>query len=104
LSIDLNLFLYPYLLKNLNYFVKFLATRKAKTTNFSPSFVVVVVVVGSKMGKKSGSGTRDKHSGSATSVADRGCLSRIQDPDLYPFRIQDPKTATKERGEKKFVV
>jgi hypothetical protein len=29
-----------------------------------------------------------------TSVADPGCLSRIP----------DPKTATKERGEKKFVV
>jgi hypothetical protein len=25
-------------------------------------------------------------------------------PDFYPFRIPDPKTATKERGEKKFVV
>jgi hypothetical protein len=23
---------------------------------------------------------------------------------FYPFRIPDPKTATKERGEKKFVV
>jgi hypothetical protein len=38
------------------------------------------------------------------SVADPGCLSRILDPDFYPFRIPDPKTATKERGEKKFVV
>jgi hypothetical protein len=28
----------------------------------------------------------------------------IQDPDFYPSRIPDPKTATKERGEKKFVV
>jgi hypothetical protein len=35
----------------------------------------------------------------------------IPDPDFYPFRIPDPgfrtpdpKTATKERGEKKFVV
>jgi hypothetical protein len=27
----------------------------------------------------------------------------IPDPDLYPLRIPDPKTATKERGEKKFV-
>jgi hypothetical protein len=26
------------------------------------------------------------------------------DPDFYPSRIPDPKTATKERGEKKFVV
>jgi hypothetical protein len=28
----------------------------------------------------------------------------IPDPDFYPSRIPDPKTATKERGEKKFVV
>jgi hypothetical protein len=28
----------------------------------------------------------------------------ILDPDFYPFRIPDPKTATKERDEKKFVV
>ncbi len=34
------------------------------------------------------------------SVADPGCLSRIPDPDLP---IPDPKKATKERGEKKFV-
>jgi hypothetical protein len=40
----------------------------------------------------------------AVSVADPGCLSRIPDPDLFPSRIPDPKTATKERGEKKFVV
>ncbi len=33
-----------------------------------------------------------------------GCLSRIPDPDLYPSRILDPKTATKERGEKIFVI
>jgi hypothetical protein len=32
---------------------------------------------------------------------DPGCLSRIPDPDFYPSRIPDPKTATKERGEKK---
>jgi hypothetical protein len=45
------------------------------------------------------------------SVADPGCLSRIPDPDIYPSRIpdpgsriSDPKTATKERGEKKFDV
>jgi hypothetical protein len=30
--------------------------------------------------------------------------SRIPDPDFYPSRIPDPKTATKERGEKKFDV
>jgi hypothetical protein len=43
------------------------------------------------------------------SVADPGCLSRIRDPDFYPSRIldpgsliPDPKTATKDRGEKKF--
>jgi hypothetical protein len=28
----------------------------------------------------------------------------IPDPDFYPSRIPDPKIATKERGEKKFVV
>ncbi len=28
----------------------------------------------------------------------------IPDPDFYPFRIPDPKTVTKERGEKKFVI
>jgi hypothetical protein len=39
-----------------------------------------------------------------TSVADPGCLYRIPDPDFYPSRIPDPKTATKERGEKKFDV
>jgi hypothetical protein len=39
-----------------------------------------------------------------TSVADPGCLSRIPDPDFYPCRIPDPKTATKERGEKNFFV
>jgi hypothetical protein len=38
--------------------------------------------------------------GVGNSVADPGCLSRIPDPDLYPSRIPDPKTATKERGEK----
>jgi hypothetical protein len=30
-----------------------------------------------------------------------GCLSRIPDPDLQLSRISDPKTATKEKGEKK---
>jgi hypothetical protein len=44
------------------------------------------------------------------SVADPECLSRIPDPDFYPSRIlifthpgsriPDPKTATKEMGEK----
>jgi hypothetical protein len=38
------------------------------------------------------------------SVADPGCLSRIPDLDFCPSRIPDPKTETKERGEKKFVV
>jgi hypothetical protein len=45
------------------------------------------------------------------SVADPGCLSRIPDPDFYPSRIPDlgsripdPKTETKDRGEKKFFV
>jgi hypothetical protein len=37
-------------------------------------------------------------------VADPGCLSRIPDPDFHQSQIPDPKTATKERGEKKFVV
>ncbi len=37
------------------------------------------------------------------SVEDPGCLSRIPDPDFYPSRIPDPKTGTKERGEKKIV-
>jgi hypothetical protein len=48
---------------------------------------------------------------SCDSVADPGCSSRIPDPDFYPSRIPDlgsripdPKTATKERGEKKFDV
>jgi hypothetical protein len=45
-----------------------------------------------------------------TSVADPECLSRIPDPDFYPSRIPDlgsripdPKTATKDRGEKIFL-
>jgi hypothetical protein len=38
------------------------------------------------------------------SVADPGCLSRSPDPDFFPSRIPDPKTATKERGEKKLFV
>jgi hypothetical protein len=33
-----------------------------------------------------------------------GMFIPVPDPDFYPFRIPDPKTATKERGEKKFVV
>ncbi len=37
------------------------------------------------------------------SVAGPGCLSRIPDPDFYLSRIPDPKTATKERGEKSFL-
>ncbi len=32
------------------------------------------------------------------SVADPGCLS--PDPDFYPSRIPDPRTAPKEEGEK----
>jgi hypothetical protein len=28
----------------------------------------------------------------------------IPDPDFYPYRIQDPKTPTKERGKNKFVI
>jgi hypothetical protein len=40
----------------------------------------------------------------AVSVADPGCLSRIPDPDFYPSRIPDPKTAKKRGVTKKFVV
>jgi hypothetical protein len=38
-----------------------------------------------------------------TSVADPGCLSWIPDPDFYPSRIPDSKTAAKEEGEIFFV-
>jgi hypothetical protein len=38
------------------------------------------------------------------SVADPGCLSRILIFTHPGSRIPDPKTATKERGEKKFVI
>jgi hypothetical protein len=38
------------------------------------------------------------------SVADPGCLSRILIFTHPGSRIPDPKTATKERGEKKIVV
>jgi hypothetical protein len=50
---------------------------------------------------------------SSISVADPGCLSRIPDPDFYPFRIPvsdlgsrilDPKIAMKDIGKKNFVV
>ncbi len=47
---------------------------------------------------------RLESTGEIFSVADPGCLSRIPDPDFYPSRIPDPKTAMKDRGEKKFVV
>jgi hypothetical protein len=30
--------------------------------------------------------------------------ARIPDPDFYPSRIPDPKTATKERGEKNLIL
>jgi hypothetical protein len=67
---------------------------------------------------RSESTTREKYTGGVTSVADPGCLSRIPDPDFCPsripdprsrisdpgYRIPDPKIATKERGEKNFVV
>jgi hypothetical protein len=42
--------------------------------------------------------------GVAYSDADPRCLSRIPDPDFYPSRIPDPKIATKEMGENKFLV
>jgi hypothetical protein len=37
-------------------------------------------------------------------IWDPGCLYGIPDPDFYPLRIPDPKTGTKQRDEKKFVV
>jgi hypothetical protein len=37
-------------------------------------------------------------------IPDPGCLSRIPDPDFYPSRIPDSKTATKERGEKNLLL
>ncbi len=37
------------------------------------------------------------------SVADPGCLSRLPDPDFYPFRIPDPNTATKENVKNFFL-
>ncbi len=70
--------------------------------SFLPSWI--------RIQSRSGSTTLDKSMHSKTSVADPGCLSRIPDPDFYPSRIPDPgsriadpKTATKERGEKKFL-
>ncbi len=52
-----------------------------------------------------------KRPNNTSSVEDLGCLSRIPDSDFYPSRIldpgsrvPDPKTATKEKGETKFVV
>jgi hypothetical protein len=39
-----------------------------------------------------------------SSVADSGCLSLIPDPDFYPTRIPDPKTARKERREKNLLL
>jgi hypothetical protein len=52
----------------------------------------------------SGTGTpplhRERRGHLLSSVADPGCLYRIPDPDFCPSRIRDPKTATKERGEK----
>jgi hypothetical protein len=60
---------------------------------------------------RSGPGSTAQLFNQKISVADPGCLSRIPDPDFYPSRIpdlgsriSDPKTATKERGEKKFDV
>jgi hypothetical protein len=38
------------------------------------------------------------------SVEDPGCLSQIPDPQSWFLPIPDPKTATKERGEKKLVM
>ncbi len=45
--------------------------------------------------------TQNQCCGSRMFIPDPGCLSRIPDPDFYPFRIPDPKIATKERGWKK---
>jgi hypothetical protein len=52
---------------------------------------------------QSGSGGTGSYRGLTLSVADPGCLSWIPDTEFYPSRIPDPKTATKERGGKKFV-
>ncbi len=49
-------------------------------------------------------GERQTYHTYISSVTDPGCLSRIPDPGFFPSLIPDPKTATKERGEKKFVV
>jgi hypothetical protein len=50
-----------------------------------------------------------KRKGSSETANSRQCCACgsgifIPDPDFYPSRIPDPKTATKERGKKKFVV
>jgi hypothetical protein len=67
------------------------------------------------MGRGARSGPFGMFMSPKSSVADPGCLSRIPDPDFYPSRIPDPgldpgsripdpKTVTKEKGEKKFVI
>jgi hypothetical protein len=63
------------------------------TTNFFPPPVLLLLLdLGSEMDKSQDAG--------------QCCGSGIfiPDPDFYPTRIPDPKTATKDRGEKKFVV
>jgi hypothetical protein len=54
--------------------VKFVATKKGKTTNFfHPSLLFLFLDPGSGMGKNQdpGSGIRDKHPGSATLVTEK---------------------------------
>ncbi len=89
-----NLFLQQFKNKIISNFVKFVATKKGMTTSFfSPLSFVVVLDLGSEIRdpgwKKSGSGIRDKHPGSATlltmkhqsSVADMDPLVQGTDPD-----------------------
>jgi hypothetical protein len=60
-----NFFLKPFKILNNFKLVKFVATKKGMTTNFF-ALLSFVEVLGSGMGKISGSGIRDKHPGSAT--------------------------------------
>jgi hypothetical protein len=76
---------------------RFLSHKNGEVRELMLKFVIGNILFSSRM--------------SCCSVADLGCLSRIPDPGFYPSRIQDPgsrildpKTAAKERGEKKLVV
>jgi hypothetical protein len=64
-----NFFLQHLKNKIIFYFVKFVATKKGLTTIiFHPFLLLLFLDPGSGMGKKSGSGIRNKHPGSATVV------------------------------------